>query len=153
MNTTNHITINLSLDLVSKLYNCHNLLPEWFPGFISLELISSGSSPVESVYLQKHATSEGIVEEEIRILSLDLPKEMRLLASSDHGERESLIQLQKIEEAKTKIIVSNNHTKTNGSQLDKSELRENTQAFLEAFKDFIEPWSSIPENIANHSCC
>ena len=153
MITINQIRIELPLELVSKLCTCHSLFHEWSPGFISFELLKAGTVPMESVYLQKYTFNNKLIEEKIKILSLNHPSSMRLLSSSEYGSRESLIELHQLDDNMTQIVVRNEFTGALASAADQATVQSNTQSFLKAFKNFIEPWASVPEHIANHSCC
>ena len=58
MQTNNSIEIPLSIDVVCQLYTCHEQLPDWSPGFISLDLMEGNRGDVGSIYEQRYRFQE-----------------------------------------------------------------------------------------------
>ena len=152
MKIVSTINIDLPFRLVSKLYYCHDLLPHWFPGFVSLELVSTDSQPLGSVFRQKYSIFNNNIVEEITILGLDLPHHIHLISSLEFGTRESWIHFEPIEESSSRITITNQFSESYWNSFIKPDLQEHSQNFLKSFKHFIEDWAT-KENIEQHSCC
>ena len=66
MHITAQITIDLPLDLVSKLYNCHKLT-RLVSGLHQSGMLSTESEPIDAVFLLKSVDAGITIEEKISI--------------------------------------------------------------------------------------
>jgi hypothetical protein len=137
MQTINYIELPLSIDVVSQLYCCHEQLPKWSPGFISLELIEENHGDIGSVYEQRYMFQDKEIIERITILAIELPHRLHLLSQGQSNlSRESLITFDAIDDSQTKMTVENQFRGELVEHLNEGVLSGYTQHFLEVFRTF-----------------
>ena len=137
MQTSNSIEIPLTIDVVSQLYTCHEQLPKWSPGFISLDLMEGNRGDVGSIYEQRYRFKEKEIVERITILALDVPNRIHLLSQGQSKLiRESVITFDSIGFSATKLTVENEFRGEVVEYLIQEELYGYTKQFLEVFRDF-----------------
>ena len=139
MKTTNQIEIGLSLQRASDLYTCHEQIPKWSPGFISLETVKSVDGGVGNVYRLRYSVNGKEIDELLTLLALDLPNSYRVRSNhKDLFYRESAIEFHAIDESTTKLTVHNEFSGEYLPHLVHEELQGYTQMYLETFKAFAE---------------
>ena len=139
MRTTNQILIALPLDRVAELYTCHELLPSWSPGFISLEYVSGERGAVDSVFRHRYVVKGQEIEDITTLVAIDWPNGYRILSNCmDKGYRESTLRFEALDPTTTRITVHNLFSGEYVPHLVQEELQAYVEQHLETFKTFAE---------------
>ena len=139
MQTTNHMDIALPFQTVSELYTCHDLLPSWSLGFVSLEVLCDGTDGSRPRFRQRYRAMGKEIDEVLTLMENNLPHGFCVVAEQEGvGTRESVVTFEAIGQGSTRVVVRNHFRGDFVPHLVKGDLQDYTQKFLEAFKAFAE---------------
>ncbi|HCP44795.1 MAG TPA: hypothetical protein DIU15_02015 [Deltaproteobacteria bacterium] len=150
MQTTNQLEVGLARERVAALYTCHDLLPAWSPGFLSLEVICDNKPTDLPTFRQRYTAMGREIEEVLTVVENNLPYGCCVVAESgDKQYRESTITFEAISDSVTRIVVRNQFSGEHVPYLVPQDLHNYTQAFLETFKTFAESRESCADEGAD----
>lgn len=137
---TNQIDIALPQRRVADLYSNHDLLPQWSPGFQSIESLCDGTPGRLPRFRLKYTAAGKAFEEILTVLINKSPHRLCILAENRDNSlrRESTITFEGLEASSTRVIINNRFRGSKVAHLVEEDLFEYTQAFLETFKRFAE---------------
>ena len=139
MQTVNQIDVALPRLRVTELYTCHDLLPAWSPGFLSLEVLCDGTGGGRPTFRQRYLAMGREIDEVLTLLDNNLPAGLRVLAENGGTlTRESTITFEELGDAITRVVVHNRFSGEHVPHLVKQDLHDYTQRFLETFRAFAE---------------
>jgi hypothetical protein len=138
MQTTSQINIDRPRQRVCDLYCCHDSLPLWSPGFISVEHAGGPAGAVGAVYRQVYTVEGKRIEERVTLEILDLPRAIDMVSDSGGLTRESRVRFEELDDGNTRMRVQNSFAGEHLPYLVHEDLLAYTQRFLELFKAFAE---------------
>jgi hypothetical protein len=139
MQTMNQIEVALPQEKVVELYTCHDLLPAWSPGFVSLEVLHEGTLGRLPTFKQRYTAMGRDIEEILTLVENDLPSGFVVVAENGGTlTRESRVTFERLADRATQIKVLNTYSGEWVVHLVQEDLHSYTQQFLESFRVFAE---------------